>query len=366
VAFSTNRGEEGVIRTIPRLVLFALALASCGSLRGQSATAASAAPTSTDALTPSPQAVQWRVANGVTACGVVRAYVPATAGTAGSLRIGSRTFAIAPGTAAAGSNGFPPSADKAMCVWGGLDGSAAAQPNADPIGPYRCGRIRSYVGATSSGPGRLRMLEYWTDGEAEFIVPPGTPIGTLHYDDYRCFALTVDGAGDAYVTRRDETQADVDLACGHVAAYSAATAASPGFIRIGAKSFTIPAGVTYRRDPAGAPVDPIALGQVTCFNALLDDTGAIARYGPVPVFGSRGASGLIGGGMCGRVVAFKAPTSSADGSVALSLNGVVLPIPSGSQLTPLASGYYRCFDLSLDSAGNMIAVGDKDQPLVGF
>jgi hypothetical protein len=99
---------------------------------------------------------------------------------------------------------------------------------------------------------------------------------------------------------------------------------------------------------------------------MLDDAGAIARYGPVNVMSQPGPNGLIGGGLCGRIVAFKAPTATADGFVAFALNGTLMRIPSATTLTPLADRYQRCYDLALDAQGDMIAVMDKDQPPMGF
>jgi hypothetical protein len=348
------------------LLLAAVLIAACGTTKSQSGPDASLAPTPAAGLSPGPNAIPWRVANGITACGVVRAYSAATATAPGSLRIGSRTFAIAPGTAAAGSSGFPPAVDKPMCIWGGLDGSPATAPNADPLEVYRCGRVRDFAAPTAGATGRLKTLDYWSDGEAEFIVPIGAQLGTLRYDDYRCFTLSVDAAGDAVAVTRDVRQADADLACGRVRGYAPATASTPGVIGIGSKTFGIPAGVTYLMDPAGARNDPIAIGQITCLRAMLDDAGAIARYGPVNVMSQPGANGLIGGGICGRIVAFKAPTATVDGFVAFALNGSLVRIPSATKLTPLADRYQRCYDLALDAQGDMIAVMDKDQPPVGF
>jgi hypothetical protein len=148
--------------------------------------------------------------------------------------------------------------------------------------------------------------------------------------------------------------------------YVPASATTPGLIGVGSKTFGIPAGVTYQMDPAGARNDPIAVGQVTCLRAMLDDGGAIARYGPLNIMSQPGANGLIGGGICGRIVAFSAPTATANGFVAFALNGSLMRIPAGTMLTPLADRYQRCYDLALDAQGDMIAVMDKDQPPMGF
>lgn len=338
-----------------------IGLVSCGAVQPDRLLS----PTPPAGLTPGPNAVPWRVANGITACGIVRAYVPATATSAGSLTIGTRTYPIAPGTAGAGSNGFPPKVDSAMCVWGGLGGTAAVAPNADPLGPYRCGRVRDYVASTASASGHVRILEYWSDGELDLVVPPGTALSALRFDDYRCFTVDAPNpSGDAVTTGRDTRLADADLACGQVRSYAPATATTPGAITVGSRTFGIPAGITYQMDPAGARSDPIAPGVVLCLRGQLDDAGAIARYGPVRVFGAPGPTGQFSGGMTGRVVAFKAPTASADGFVALALNGVPFRIPAGTTLTAKADAYMRTYDLGLDAQGDMIATGDKDEPPV--
>jgi hypothetical protein len=345
------------------IALAVVATVACGSLKNE--TSPSGSPTPRVGLTPDPNAVPWRVMNGITACGVVNAYTAPTIAATGSLSIGSRSYTIPAGTPAAGSNGFPPTVGKAMCVWGGLDGSAAAAPNADPLGEYRCGRVRDHRPATESANGALTMIEYWSDGEVELVVPHGVSIGTPHFDDYRCYTVAAP-SGDAVITGRDTRLADVSLACGRVKSYSPATGAAPGVIGVGSKTFGLPAGMTYLMDPAGARSDPIAVGKVLCLRAQLDDGGVIAQYGPASVFSDPGANGLIGGGICGRTVAFKAPTATQPGYVAFALNRIPMAIPAGAQLTPLADRYQRCYDLALDPKGDMIAVKDKDEPKVGF
>ena len=343
--------------------LIAAVAVACGTVSDLNADS-SLSRTPPPGLTPDPNAVPWRAANGITACGVVHEYLPATATSAGKLRIGTRTLLIGIGTAAAGSNGFPPAAGRAMCVWGGLDGTAAAAPNADPLGEYRCGRIRDYVPATAAGNGRVKLLEYWSDGLLELVVPVTASLGALRYDDYRC--LRVDAPDDAVATGRDSRLSDADLACGEVRNYTPATATTAGVITIGSKTIGIPAGVTYQMDPAGARTDPLRPGIVTCLRATVDDGGVIARYGPVPTFAQPGPDGRIGGGMCGRVVAFRPPTGASDGFVALALNGVPFRIPAGTKLTPKADAYHRCYDLAVDARGDLIAIGDKDDPPVGL
>jgi hypothetical protein len=337
---------------------------ACGSLSGEGTRDPSLSASPPPGVTSDPTAVPWRVANGITACGIVREYMPATVSSAGTLRIGTRSYSIAPGTAALGSNGFVPRPDAAMCVWGGLNGSPGAAPDADAIGEYRCGRVREYVAPTSSASGRLRILDYWSDGELDLVVPVvGASLGKLWPDDYRCFSIDAH-PGDAVVTGRDTRLADVELACGRVRNYAPATGASPGVITVGSHTFGIPAGVYYQMDPAGARVDPITPGVVTCLRAQLDDSGTIARYGPVMTFVAPAPNGLVGAGITGRVVAFKAPTGTADGYVALALNSVPLRIPAGTHLSAKAAAYRRTYDVALDAQGDLIAVVDKDEPPV--
>ena len=351
-------------------LLAVVALVACGAPREAGSGAAtlvpSAAPTAPAGLTPSPNATPWRIANGITACGTLRAYVAATPTDPGSLSVGSRTFTIAPGTAKAGTSGFSPEIGKAMCVWGGLNGTGAAAPNSDLLGEYRCGRVRDLVAPTLATPGRLRLLEYWSEGEVELVVPAVAVLGTLHFDDYRCFAVDLDAGGDARTSRRDERLASETLTCGRLSAYTPAAATSAGTMAIGSRTFTIPAGVAYTLDPAGARTDTQAAGQVICLRAIRDDAGAITRYGPNMQLAAPGPNGVLPGGMCGRVAAFVAPTATRDGLVALALNMPPFRIPAGTTLTPKAGAHYRCYDLALDAQGDVIAVQDKDLPPGGI
>lgn len=350
-----------------KLLVAALVLiAACGNVKGEGSPSPSLSHTSPPGLTPGPNAVPWRVPNGITACGVLRTYAPATSTDPGTLAIGSRSFTIAPGTARAGTSGFVPEAGKAMCVWGGLSGTAASSPNSDLLGPYRCGRVRDYLAPTSAASGRLRVLEYWSQGEVELSVPSAASLGALRFDDYRCFAVEVDASGDVLAAARDLRLANETLACGRLRAYTPATATVPGSISIGSRTFGLPAGVTYTPDPAGARTDTQRVGQVICLRAIRDDAGVIASYGPDSDLGEPAPTGALTGGMCGRIAAFVAPTASSDGLVALALNIVPFRIPAGTQLTQKAGDAYRCYDLALDAQGDVIAVHDKDQPPVGF
>jgi hypothetical protein len=58
---------------------------------------------------------------------------------------------------------------------------------------------------------------------------------------------------------------------------------------------------------------------------------------------------------------FTPPTSTMDGSVALSYKSSLVRIPAGTMLTPKAGDPHRCYDFALDGNGDVVVLRDRDE-----
>jgi len=292
----------------------------------------------------------WSARTGTMVCGIVRSYLAPTATTAGALEIGSRRYTLAVGERMGAA--FPVTAGAAQCVWGGIDA---------PIGPLGastqrfdlglCGRVRAFAPSTTAAPGRIEILEYWSLARLSLPIAAGVDLGAPAFDSYRCMTVHADPVtGDATVQGLSEALADVALACGVVKAFAPPTTSAAGSITVGSHVITLPAGTPYQRDPAGARTDPTAVGQVLCFNALLDDAGTVRRYGPHFSLAQPDGAGNVGAGMCGREAGFRAPTAGAAGYIAISIKFPPFVIPATATITTAPP----CVTLHVDQNGDLV------------
>jgi len=314
----------------------------------------SARPAGPTPTLPALPSSQWVASVGTTVCGGVRAYRAPTATIAGILQVGSRSYTLAPGERPHGV------VDLAIggraCVWGGIDAPFTGESGADVLFGPRCGRVRGVVPPTPNGFGRIDIVEYWSLGALSVDIRDAQALSRMPpVDAYVCLALDVDQAtGDAFLVGFVDTLADVELACGVVKSFAPPTVSADGSITIGTRTIAIPAGLTYRGDPAGARSDTTTVGEVMCFNALLDDQGRIVRYGPHSRFGAPGPNGTTVA-MCGRVALFVPPSAGSDGRIAFSLHSDVMRIPAGA---PIATPP-PCVERRVAPNGDLIAPAGK-------
>lgn len=339
-------------------------LAACGETTrdGGGGGAATSGAVSSPTPTPTPSTF-WTNVVGTTACGVVRAFTAPTASAPGSIDIGSRHYAIAAGVR-------PPmpgqvNVGAAQCVWGGIDAPIGPfGAGAEPIEQWRCGRVRDFAAPTSTAAGHVALLEYWSLGLLSLPIPAGVALpSAMPFDTYRCVVPEVDPAsGDAVARQLSDVLADVEVHCGVVKAFTPPSATTAGAIRLGSRSIALREGTPYQRDPAGSPADPTSVGQVLCFNALLDDRGEVVRYGPHHALGQPDANGNLPG-ICGRAgEAFRAPSANADGYIGFSLRSTIFRIPAGAPIGTVPP----CVVLHVDANGDLVAPAGKTPGPVGF
>ena len=192
-------------RTTLRLLVLVGLLAACGSpvtiaspTATSSATTTTAPPTvvaATPSPTPSAAATPGLAFQGYP-CGRVTAYTPPTATAAGSIQIGTTTFAAVAGSL---PNPPPPIAIGAvLCLTGRLDSSGAfTSLTASDMGEQMaCGTVTGFTpaSATAAGSITLRTNASWT-----LPVRAGVTVSSAGSTAAHCFKFEVNAAGNAEV-----------------------------------------------------------------------------------------------------------------------------------------------------------------------
>ena len=137
-------------------------------------------------------------------CGLVSAWTRPTASAAGSITVGTRTFAIAAGTTYSTVNAAPILGQPA-CLGGSLDANGVLIEYAAQPGLPGCisGAIDRYVAPTPSSAGEVHFViptpPPLTDYSYRYVIPAGTPMPANANDGAHCFTLALAPSGDVFV-----------------------------------------------------------------------------------------------------------------------------------------------------------------------
>lgn len=282
-------------------------------------------------------------------CGTLKEHQAATASVTGSLLIGTRTYAIAPGVQA-GNGGVQVAVDRDLCI----DGSIGRISNQlvrylfFPLPPDSqiCGNVISRTPhQTTSGPLVL---------DADFgalVLMLGSGLNRPAADARVCYAFEVaHPSGDLTALR----SAPVDTTnerewvspCGAVKSYTRALATAAGSITIGSRTYAIASGTIYTGDPAGDRTDRTAVGSNVCLRATLGDTRAIIEY----------LTTTMPAQLTGAAREYTPPSGGTAGVIVLSYRShSELKVPSAiADAVDLGRGSY-CYSVGVDAFGDAIA-----------
>jgi hypothetical protein len=257
-------------------------------------------------------AAAGEIGEGIAVCGRLSRFTAATAVRAGEAIVGTRRLTLAPDTlySAVGQNRMNFVVGNAICVNGsrGADGALVQYLAIGMPSPY-CGTVLAYRLPTANAKGLLTLRD---TGVATFDVAAGADLKDDLSAPYRCYALAIDVEGDAYVLSRFVRTVDRIVsrfeACGRITAYAKATAAAPGRVAIGTRTWPIETAFVYTGDPAGKSTERTAVGSDMCL------TGGLTAGGELADFITSGFRDLT----CGTVSAVVPATLTASGSVTFS------------------------------------------------
>lgn len=297
------------------------------------------------ALTAAPAAAATEGTSALQVCGTLREHRAATTGAAGSLSIGTRTYAVAPGTVA-GNGGVSVAIGSDLCVQAtqGISSGRLVYVLFFPLSIAADGRVCGNA-LRSTGSTVTLAADF---GELTLATSSGAP---AQGRERVCYATTVDRTtGDLTATGSLPVR-DVDREriahCGTVSSYTPATTASSGYIAIGSRSYRIAAGVAYTGDPAGDRTDRTAVGSPMCLHATLGTAGEILGY----------LTGGIPPTTGGVVIAYVPPVGATSGVATLSYaSRATLRIPAAIEAAvDLGRGGSHCFRTTVDATGDQAA-----------
>ncbi len=306
-----------------RLIAFTLMPALLFSLGG-SATAASEAATALEV------------------CGRLVEHRPATATAAGSLTVGTRTYAVSPGTVA-GNGGVEVAVGRDLCFEGSL-GTTSRHLLRYLFFPLPRDQLCGTVQLTSGDT--LTMASDF--GALTVVRGPGVPAPAT--GDRVCYAFQISAQGDAVATRVEAVDTKNEREwishCGTVRAYRPATPSAGGTITIGSKSFTIRAGVAYTGDPAGSRTDRTTTGSNMCLNGVFGPARELIEY----------LTGAMPTNIVGRTSEYTPPAGGVAGLAVLSYRSQFeLRIPAAIDATVDLVRSSTCFETGVDAAGDIAA-----------
>lgn len=280
----------------------------------------------------------------ISVCGVISAYVPASATSIGSITIGGTVYPIAAGATFTGTNLLTVGTN--ACLSGAVN--AAGQISGGTVTANAtatvtvCGVVSAYTAASATAPGSIAI------GASTYTIATGTALtgaGLLTAGANICLSGTLNGAGQisgGAVTASTSAATTVSV-CGVVSAYTAATVSAAGSIAIGGVTYPIAAGTTL----TGANL--ITVGSSFCLNGTLNGGGQLSGGA---ITASGGASTSVN--VCGVVSAYTAATATVAGSIAIA--GVTYTLPAGTVLnggSQIAVGTALCLSGSLNGSGQL-------------
>ena len=260
--------------------------------------------------TPSPVSARMAAAP---ACGIVTAFTPATATTAGHIRLDSTNYIISAGTTIIGQPVLFLGAS--VCLDLTLNGVQQIVPPSKVGGNAVniCGAVNSYTRATPFSQGAISI------GSSTFAIEANAEIrGDMLASVGSNMCLTASLNGSGQITRPSaivvNTVTPVSV-CGGVTGYFPATASAAGAFWIGGLNFTVAPGVD---------LGSVSTGSNSCLQGFVDVTGQLIA--PSSVVGN----GAGGSKVCGVVTNFRANVLGIEGT--LTLGGITLPIADSAYL----------------------------------
>lgn len=208
-------------------------------------------------------------------CGLVSAWTRPTADNAGSITIGTRTFAIAAGTPYSTVNAAPV-VGQPTCLGGALDGNGSLIEYAAQPGLPTClgGVIDRYVAPTATNAGEVHFAvsspTTYTDFSHRFPIPAGTTLPANANDGAHCFTLALAPSGNVIVAgaqlppqgglvargpttlpNTGTAAAADDIVCGRIMGLLGATATAPGSLVVAQPGRDVAPAGTYMLIPQG-------------------------------------------------------------------------------------------------------------------
>ncbi|HMX29071.1 MAG TPA: hypothetical protein PKC13_26030, partial [Blastocatellia bacterium] len=197
-------------------------------------------------------------------CGVVLAYNPATATTAGSINISGTTYTIAAGTTISGQAII--SVGVGVCIDAVFNNSNQIVPPSAVGGGVvtACGGVNSFKAATLNQPGNISI------GSANYVIAPNTTINgqsLINVGSNMCLTAALNGSGQVSSPSAAVVNITTSVfSCGVVSNYKAATSNATGGLTIGGMSFTIAQGVS---------IGNLTNGAGYCMAGVLDVNGQL-------------------------------------------------------------------------------------------
>ncbi len=243
----------------------------------------------------------------VAVCGQVLGYTPATAVTAGSIRIDSTVYPIAPGATISGAAILKIGAS--VCLDLAFNSSNEIIPPSKVGGSTVniCGSVNSFTPSTSQTLGSISI------GSATYAIAQGVKIdgeSGIFPGSGLCLTATLNGAGQ--ISPPSAVKVNVIspvVACGPVSNFQAATSSSSGYITVGGLSFTIGAGVS---------IGSVSVGSNRCLQGVTDINGQLIS--PSSTVSNPGGGSKV----CGAVTSFQQAFFDIPGKI--TLGGVSLPL----------------------------------------
>lgn len=344
------------------LLLLTLFLASaCGSSRSSAGSVPAERATPTH--TPAPTAERLDTSGGVSVCGRITEFTPATATTDGEVVIGTQRVVLLADDlySQMGQNRSMLRIGEATCLRGSGPDGALAQYTAIAIPEPFCGTVRELVPSDRDVPGRLVIEDI---GTASLAILPDVDLGDVAQHARICVLLRVDGPGEAIVVGRHLTTADLTVQrvhhCGLVTAWTAPEPrprTSPihltdGSITVGTKRFAIAAGTAYPLVNV-----PPQVGVAACLSGDLDVEGRLISYAAQPWMPDR---------LCEPVAELVPPTRTRDGHLRFEVSNMLGPytpdsyrfrIPAGMELSTDPLVETGCYLIGLGEVGDAVITG---------
>lgn len=295
-------------------------------------------------LAAPPAAAATEGTSAVEICGTLKEHRPATASAAGSLTMGTRIYAVAPGTQV-GNAGVEIAVGRDLCVTGSVGRTSGQLLRYTffwlPPDGQVCGNV------LSSSPASVTISADF--GALTLALGPG--VASPQHGIRVCYVIEIaKPSGDATAVRSQPVDTNNEREwvshCGTVNAYAPATAAAPGSITVGSKSWRIASGTGYTGDPVGDRTDRTTVGSNMCLRATLSDGREIIEY--VTTAMSREISGTAS--------EYTPPAGDRPGVLVLSYRShFELKVPPAiADAAELGRGTH-CYSIGVDSSGDAIA-----------
>jgi hypothetical protein len=205
-----------------------------------------------------------RAAGDLRVCGVVTAYLPASALLPGTLMVGPTPLVVAAGTTLHSSVAVGANLcfDVSLNLLGAVTGATITANVTSTV--TLCGRVTAYTAGTPTAAGSLAINGRTFELAAGSSLPASVSLGA----DV-CASLTLNGFGQVTAATVQANVTTVLAICGVVDGFAAASLTSNGSLTIGGQSFVVAAGASL---PAA-----VSVGADLCFQLTLNGIGQVSN-----------------------------------------------------------------------------------------